>query len=300
MSPRLLLLLLLTLPAASAGQAPATGAEVRFYVRTSGLFDSNLDHESDGQRAFGGMAALGLSARDGRDRPTLEVAYEVAAHRYSAPTRLQRLSHHGEFGLNLRPARWLTLRSMAEVGLRGSSEDRDLSNEYSVDQRAEFRFTRGTALRLTGAWRLRQYPDSQDVGRGATGRYAEAELRQRLPGGGRLSLGARLERNDAESSRYDYGRTTWSVDVETAPGRVTQLAIELKFRDQRYRSRRVGAGSRQERRHDWRLQPSIAGTVRPWRTFDLTAGYGFETRRSNDAGKAFSAHLVSLVLTRWW
>lgn len=300
MNPGRLLLLLLASPAAIGGQAAASGAAVKFYLRTAGVFDSNLDHESEGQRAYGGMAALGLSAQDRHDRPTFEVTYELAAHRYSAPTRLQRLSQHGVFGLNLRPTRWLTLRSAAEAGLRGSSEDRDLSNEYSVDQRAELRLARGTALRLTGAWRLRQYPDSQDVGRDATGRYARAELRQRLRGGGRLSLGAKLELNDAERSRYDYDRTTWSAEVETAPDRVAQMALELKFRDQRYRSRRVGGGNRQERRHDWRLQPSIAGTVRPWRTFDVTLGYGFETRRSNDASKAYTSHLVSLVLTRWW
>ena len=103
-----------------SAQASKDGApgEVAFYLRTAGLYDSNLDHDPVGRAAYGGVLAAGLTARDRASRPRGEVAYEAAAHRYSAPSRLERVSHHGEITFTARPARALAFSTEAEVSLR--------------------------------------------------------------------------------------------------------------------------------------------------------------------------------------
>lgn len=295
-----LLALALCAPGLSA-QAPtgSTEGEVAFYIRTAGLFDSNLDHDPEARSAYGGVLAAGFSARDRAVRPRAQVTYEVAAHRYSVPSRLERVSHHGEVAFTARPSRALAFSTEAEVSLRGSSEDRDVGNEFTGREQLELRLSRALAVRLTGAFRLRQYPDSQDIGRDARNRYAEVELRQRFGSGARVTLGGKLERNHADLARNTYDRTTWALGFETAPARRAQLALELTYRIQRYPDRLVDVGSREEPRRDRRLEPEAALTVRPWRSLDVTLGYGLELRRSNDPDKVYDAHVVSLVLTRW-
>ena len=284
-----------------SAQASKDGApgEVAFYLRTAGLYDSNLDHDPVGRAAYGGVLAAGLTARDRASRPRVEVAYEAAAHRYSAPSRLERVSHHGEITFTARPARALAFSTEAEVSLRGSSEDRTGGHEFVGAEQLELRLTRATALRLTGAYRLRQYPDPQDVGRDARNRYAELELRQRVGSGIRMTMGGRVERHRADLARSSYNRTTWALGLETASARRVQLALELTYRVQRDPDRLVEVGGRDLPRRDRRFEPEAALTVRPWRSLDVMLGYSLDLRRSNDPDKVYDAHVVSLVLTRW-
>lgn len=299
MRPALLALMLCASRLSAQAPTDKAAGEVALYLRTAGLYDSNLDHDPVARSAYGGILAAGFTARDRAVRPRIEVAYEVAAHRYSVPSRLERVSHHGEVAFIARPARALAFSTEAEVSLRGSSEDRDVGNEFTGSEQLELRFSRAVAVRLTGAYRLRQYPDLQDAGRDANNRYAEVELRHRFGSGARVTVGGKVERNAADLARYRYDRTTWAFEFETAPAGRAQLALGLTYRNQRYPERLVDVGAREVPRRDRRVEPEAAITVRPWRSLDVTLGYSLELRRSNDPDKSYDAHVVSLILTRW-
>lgn len=284
---------------AAAGTTSAQDrAPVRFRISTSALYESNLEHAALPRAAYGGVAALGVCMQDRDRRPRITLDVETALHRYSTATRFERASLAAEGGLSLGVANWLTWETELSVSLRGSSEDRDLNNQFQARERLELRLARGTALRLTGSARLKRYPERGAAGRNATNRYAEAEFLQRLQGGGRLAIGARLEANAAAAARYRYDRITWGLELESAPGRWQQLELDLAYRVQRYTTRRVE--DRSVLRRDYRLNPAVRWTIRPWSTAEVTLAYDYENRTSNDPDEAYEAHRLSLGVTRWW
>jgi hypothetical protein len=284
---------------AAAGPTTAQDrALVRFRVSTSALYESNLEHAALPRAAYGGVAALGVRMQDRDRRPRFTLDVETALHRYSTATRFERASLATDGGVTLGVANWLTWETELSVSLRGSSEDRDLNNQFQVRERLELRLARGTALRLTGSARLKRYPERGAAGRNATNRYAEAEFLQRLQGGGRLAIGARLEGNAAAAARYRYDRVTWGLELESAPDRWQRLELDLAYRVQRYTTRLVE--DRSVLRRDYRLNPAVRWSVRPWSTAEITLAYDYENRSSNDPDEAYDAHRLSLGVTQWW
>lgn len=293
--------LLVALGLVSLAGSTAAGQErapITLRVSTSALFESNLPHATAARPAYGGVASVGVSLQDRDRRPRLKLDYETALHRYSTATPFQRTSHAatGEVALGLAP--WLSWESRLGMSLRGSSEDRELNNQYQAKQRLEMSLARGSAVRLSGSVRLKRYPEPNSAGRDATNRYLEAEVLQRLVDGGRLTLGMRLEENDAKEARYGYRRTTWSMELASAQGGWQQLQVGLAYRVQRYSSRRVK--DRDVLRRDYRLNPEVRWTVRPGVRSEITLGYDYENRSSNDPGQGYEAHRLSLGVTRWW
>jgi hypothetical protein len=226
------------------------------------------------------------------------VNYQVALHRYSVPSQWDRVSHQGDMTLTIRPARWLAWQSAGEISIRGSADDRDLSDVYQAGQAISLRLARGSEVDLGASWRLRRYGDG--AGRDATNRYVEAEFKQRMQRFGRMTMGARYETNRADSTRYRYHRLTYSLGFSTPSEAPNSVEFGLKYRDQRYDSRRVEVDGRHPRRRDYRLTPSIGYTRRLGQSLEVALGYEYEVRSSNDASKEYSAHQVGLSVTRRW
>jgi hypothetical protein len=276
--------------------APPLDAEL--LVRTGGVWESNLDHELHPRPAYGGFAALGLEVRDDAARPTVSLDYEVALHRYTVPTRWDRTSQRGGVELALRLGGHWVWRLDGGLSLQGSSDDRDLGNEYRGATGLAAKPAPGLTIELGGALRFKRYPD--DSSRNATNRYAEVELKQRVGGGVRLAMGGRLEANAARSARNSYRRATWAFGLRLRPGAADAIEAQLKLRQQRYPARRVEVNGRQVQRRDTRLNPVLAWTHRLRENLEVSLSYEFEARRSNDPDKGFEAHALSLVLTRRW
>jgi len=284
---------------AGGGSAMAQASTpIRLRVSTAALYESNLDHSATPRGAYGGVAALGIRLQDRARRPRLTIDAETALHRYSAATRFDRASATVEGDLALDLVRGFTWATAVSASLRGSSEDRDLNNQYRVRERLELRLAEGTSVRLTGSVRLKRYPEPGASGRNATNRYAEAELVQRLQAGGRITLGARLEANAATAARYRYDRVTWGLALESAPGRWQQVEFGLAYRVQRYTDRPVEG--RTQLRRDYRVNPELRWTLRPWASTEVTLAYDFENRTSNDPEESYDAHRLSLGVTQWW
>ena len=287
--------LALALPLAAQQPAPRP---LQLHFTTAGVYESNLERDEAPRPAVGGILALGVDLTERRRHPHFRISYEAALHRYSVPTRYQRTSHWASVLTLLRPAGGVSLETEAGLRLRGGAEDRDLNDEYALAEELEVRLARATAVRLTGTLRAKRPGPGLSPGRQAVARGLGVEVRQRLEAGGRFTLGARVEQNEADSARYRYARTTWEFGLESAPGRWQQVELEVAFRDQRYRSRRVD--DRQALRHDYRLTPGLAWRVRPWSGFEMRLAYEYEHRSSNDPEAEYAAHQLGLSLTQTW
>lgn len=268
---------------------------VSSYVLTR--LDDNVNRDETQVTSVG--MATGLTGRWESDatRPGATLEYDVALHRYSATDRYDRVSQRLRATLSRRTRRWWTLDLVTEGSLRGSSEDRDVSDQFTLQPRSEFRLGDDTRLRLVGTQRWRRYPT--DSLQDAANRYAVLEVRRRLPAGVSLEASGRVERNAARGARFDYRRTTLAA-VATAPlGRRLVATLELQHRQQVYPGRPVDVGSRVVARRDRRWQPAATLEAR-LAGLELTLGAEPEWRRSNDPDKAFDEHVLVFGMRRRW
>ncbi len=277
------------------GQLPS--APFRYQFRTSMVAESNIEHEDVPVAAVGGVVGMGFFFQDQAVRPWIELRYEAAGHRYSIRNRWNRVSHDAQLALSARPTRRLAFRTEGNVTLKGSSEDRDLGDQYTLSEELEWRPPSGTRLRLRGTTRLRRF--GGDGSRDAVNRYLDVEVRQQLIRSVRWSVGGRVERNDSESDRHDYDRWTLRSEMEFR-GPFGEVSVEGKYRPKHYRSRVVDELPDNPFRRDQQRQLQVEWTLYPWRALGITMTYEFENRRSNDPDKPYVAHQFGLSFIRSW
>jgi hypothetical protein len=282
---------ILAASAAGADDRPVGRAGGRWSLEAgqSSVYDSNIDHDTPA-RADYGVVFMGAAGWQNRvARPSLSLRYEAALHRYADSPKWNRLSQRGEAAFEKRISKRWTSETRGEVSLKGSSEDRELSNQYTLLEQVDFRVVRGLELRLYGLARLKRYP-APDQDRDATNTYAGTALRARL-GAARLEVGSRYEDNAARADRRDYQRWVHAADLAAPLGRRDVLDLELKLYDQQYPSRLVGDGPAEGRpRLDRRLVASVAWAHRFREDLGFEVAYKHERRTSNEPDKGFDAH----------
>ena len=264
-----------------------------FFVSLTGVHDTNINHSEEPLASTGVVGGIGTRF----ETDNFEVEYEVAKHEYSNTDRWDRVSHSVTTSFEQRVAKKLSMEAVGELTLKGSSEDRELNDQYVLEPRINYRFSPSSRLRLYGAHRLRRYDDNQQ--RDATNQYAGAEFRQRL-GSGAFDVGYRWETNRAEGRRYSYERQTYSLQYATPlAGGLHRLAAEVKYRPQNYSHRFVDDEEDEPLRRDKRWIFSLEGSIALGRHLELLPGYRYETRFSNDEEEEFEAH-VGYVGLRFW
>ena len=122
------------------------------------VHDSNINHDEDYVRSTGWVPGVGVYFRSSPDDPRFELSYETARHAYTNTERWDRVSNRFR-GLYTpdHDGDWRR-RTEVEVSLKGSSEDRDLSNQYALTQEVEHRLDSDNRLTGYGRYRLRRYP----------------------------------------------------------------------------------------------------------------------------------------------
>ena len=260
--------------------------------------DSNLDHDEIGRDGYGSVFAGVLNARHEGGKGTLEANYEAALHTYLHGSNWDRLSHNGrlfwEYDL---PGRW-RVATTGEFSLKGSSEDRELSNQYQIQPRIEFRISSNNRIRGYTTYRLKRY--KEDSTRNATSPQVGLEFRSRSPFGVLFTLGARRDWNDAINQRFSYRRWTAKAQIEAPISPSDRLELELTHRVQRYTHRLVEVDDDEEElRRDRRWTPSVTW-VHLLGTLELRGEYQYEVRRSNDTEKDYGAHLLNFRVVKKW
>ncbi len=287
-------------PARSDAPAPATETgttskktkeqPLTFDLSYTHLFDSNINQEKNHIDA---VNANVLGLRINYRQPWGEASYEVGRHFYPAVAgNRDRLSHNFRLAGGRPLSKRLTLETVGEISLKGSTEDRDLSDQYVLSPRLEYRLNSENRLRLLAAYRIRRYPD--DAERNALNRYVGLEYQRRFQGGRRLEVGYRFETNRARGARNDYRRQTFSADYILPLSPRDRLTFEATYRPRRYISRRLDSGALRRDRNII-LGASYLRTLRS--DLDFLLGYRFEKRNSNDPRRGFNEHTLAGTVT---
>lgn len=259
--------------------------------------DDNVNRDTIGTLSVGGIAGISARLASSANRAWVVLEYDAAVHRYSATTRFNRVSQRARSTLSARLSCDWGLDLVTEGARGGSSEDRDVSDQFSVLPRLEYRIDGARRLRFGVSQRWRRYPT--DSLQNATNRYASAEFRHRLSDGAAFEAEVRLERNDARGPRNDFRRPTISTVYVTPVGKRAVLEVGMQYRSQRYSGRLVEIDDEDFPRIDQRLQPSVSLQVRVAGS-DLELGYEPEWRQSNDPTKSLSQNLLLVGVRRRW
>ncbi len=259
----------------------------------SSIYDSNIQRDEKNLGSYGLVTGLGARYQDREIRPLVQLSYEIARHAYTRGEEWDRISHDLNLVLARRLSRKFILETIGEIALKGSSEDRDIGNQYIFLPRLNYRISLSQRLRLYGAYRVRRYDTGTD--RDAANRYAGLEYRKLSAGGRQWGTGYRYETNSARSERRSYTRRTYFT-AWTAPLRSRdQVVLDLQYRSQRYDKRPVSVGDIETPRHDHRFLPSLEWVHPLARDVALVLDYAFEYRTSNDPSKGYRDHTMTLT-----
>ena len=259
--------------------------------------DDNVNRDTSRLTSIGAAAGVSVRFESRPVRPTLAVEYGIAIHRYSATTRFNRVSQRLRSTLSSRVTHWLTVELVGEGALKGSSEDRDVSDQVTLLPRAEFRLTDANRARVGVSQRWRRYPT--DSVQNAVNRYVVAELRHTLGGGASIETEARLEGNDARGARFDYRRSSVSCTYSAPLGPVLAFELGMQYRIQEYSGRVVRINRVDHRRVDHRIEPSAALALRLGASA-IALSYDPEWRRSNDPAKVIDQQILQLSVRHRW
>lgn len=292
-------------PAATPVPAPEKATRLprlwSFNLTASNFFDSNINHTADKQRSYGIVFGTGVHYQNRSSRPMFVVDYEAATHRYAGSDIWDRVSQNLRASFERRlPGRW-NLETTGEISFKGSSEDRELSDQYVLRPRVEYRLNQQDRVRVYAAYRLKRYTGSPD--RDATNRYVGVEFRRQFRSGDRVEAGYRHEANNAKSPRNQYRRRTGHLEYVTLLGGRDALTLEIKYRSQFYKHRLVeidDARDLEAPRQDHRWVPSAFWSHRLREDLDLRLLYAPEVRFSNDPRREFSAHLLGVTFFYHW
>ncbi|MFQ5530805.1 MAG: hypothetical protein ACE5FP_10735, partial [Gemmatimonadota bacterium] len=264
-------------------------------VRVSNTYSSNIDHDADDVQSFGLVPSLQLRFQDHPTDAVLTIDYTAARHAYTNTERWDRVSHAGRVELAPELDGLVRLSTTAEASLRGSSEDRDLSDQYRITQEVEFRLTPNNRLQTYGAARWKR--SSEDDRLDSFKPHVGLRLDNRLSGERRWEFGARYERNEATTPDRDYAR--WTFDTEyrfPALGTRSEIRLGFTYRKKDYDRRLVEVDDGDVLRSDRRYIADIAWTHWFGPAVGIELGYEFESRDSNDPDKIFDAHEVGFSL----
>jgi hypothetical protein len=295
--------------AAGAGRE-ATAAEARtaerpvvwFEAGFSTGFESNLEHDETNVRSFGFVPGLAFHFQDRPSSPSLELDYEVASNSYTNTERFDRVSHALIARFERRLSERWSVASEGSASFRGSSEDRDVSNQFVGLLKVNYRLSSSLRIEPFYGYRVRRYPDPDSFDQNAVNPYLGARIKQRLGDGRRLVFGYRYDWNRSKGPRYRYIRRTWDVEYTTPfLDDASRLTLDVAYKRRAYADRFVEVGDAEVPRRDGNWWVFEADWERRLGTkLGVRFGYKFERRGSNDPEKVFSAHqLAASIAYRW-
>jgi hypothetical protein len=261
-------------------------------------FDTNINHDPEGVRSFGMVPSLAVHFQNSVEKPSFEIEYEIAAHNYTNSKEWDRVSHNLVLSYRKHLFRGWSMRTESEITLKGSSEDRELNNQYVLRQQLEYRINENSRVQLVGAYRVKR--DPVDSGSNAIDPYAGVRFIQKLAGDKRWSLSYRYDNNRSWDPKNRYIRRAYETEFAMPIGdRRNRLSFDLTYKPRLYgRTVRV-EGERVPRRDGrWIFETQFERVLRS--DLRMVFGYRFERRDSNDPDKDFQSHQAGVALTYRW
>ncbi len=262
------------------------------FSSVAGVLDTNIDRNQERTRSVGSVLGLLGRYRSSGDNPLWAVDYDIAAHQYSNSDSFDRVSHRLQVVYATALNRRWGFELAAEGAAKGSTEDRDLSNQLSVQPEFSVRLNKADKLRLRVAFRKRDAPD--DPRRNSTNNYGQIAWQRRLDPNRRLELGLRYEVNRAQSPRNHYLRWTYSVGYDARITPQTTFKAELRYRPRLYTNRLIDNGGN---RFDEGFIFDLGAKHRLNDRMELTFNWRGELRNSNDPDKEFEGQTFQVGAT---
>ena len=285
-------------PNKSLAETESRRRRLWFSATLATSFDTNINHDPRGVRSFGLVPSMGVHFQNSVEKPSFEMEYEIAAHSYTNSEEWDRVSHNLLMSYRKHLFGGWSTRTEGEITLKGSSEDRELNNQYTLRQQLEYRLNENNRLQLAVAYRVKR--DPLDSGSNAIDPYAGARFIRKLAGNRRLALSYRYDKNRSWDPRNRYIR--WAYEAEFATpivDRRTRLNFDLTYKPRLYgRTVRV-EGERVPRRDArWIFETQLERVLRS--DLRMVFVYRFERRDSNDPDKDFKSHQAGFALTYRW
>ena len=293
-----LLLIIFTIITTSISVVAQTKEEDRLRRRwwvsmsLASVFDTNITHDEQQVGSFGLVPSFGFHFRDNAERPSFEADYEVALHRYTNTDEFDRLSHNLTAVYRRQLAKRIYAKTTTEISLKGSSEDREINNNYIFEQQLQYRFAFNTRVAGFAAYRVKRYPfieqDSNSIDS-----YAGAKVEQRFKGDRHVEFTYRYDHNRAWDPRNNYIRRTYSLSIV----RRDSLSAEFRYSPRDYQNRTTRVNGVRVPRHDdrWVFDVTYTRFIRP--DLSMAIFYQYEKRNSNDVDKLFTSNQFGLTFT---
>lgn len=286
---------------AAREQMATTARRMWLFMSVSSLFDTNINHDEENVGSFGLVPSIGFHFQDNAEKPSFAFEYEVALHRYTRTSEFNRVSQFFTASYRRRLVGPLSARTTGEIALKGSSEDRDVNNQYSLEQQFQYRLSAATRLQAFAAYRVKRYP-LVDQEKNAIDPYLGGKFQQQLNGGREWALSYRYDKNRAQGEKDRYVRQTYEAEFSTplARARHDLLTVEARYSPRLYaRQIKVDGVRRPRRDRRWVLDVSYDRPLS--RDVLLGLNYKFEHRGSNDPDKRFNAHVFGVTFGfKWW
>jgi hypothetical protein len=269
-----------------------------FTATLATIFDTNINHDPQDVNSFGLVPSLAVHFQNNVEKPSFEIEYEVAAHNYTNSEQWDRVSHNLVMSYRRHLFGGWSTRTETEVTLKGSSEDRELNNQYLLGQQLEYRIHRNSRLQFAGAYRIKR--DPVDSGSNAIDPYAGVRFIQRIAGDRRLALSYRYDKNRSWDPKNRYIR--WAYEAEfTTPivDHRNRLSLDFTYKPRLYGRTVKVEGERVPRRDArWIFETQFERELRA--DLRMVFVYRYERRDSNDPDKDFQANQAGVALTYRW
>ncbi|HVF40856.1 MAG TPA: hypothetical protein VM939_13230, partial [Gemmatimonadaceae bacterium] len=110
-----------------------------FQNGVTNVYDSNIEHDSTNIGSYGVIVGATGRYRSASEGPAIHLEYGVAVHEYTATDKWDRVSHLARAGVDMPLGSVLLIGLTGEGYLKGSSEDREVGDQYALIPRIEIR-----------------------------------------------------------------------------------------------------------------------------------------------------------------
>lgn len=266
-------------------------------LRSSGIFDSNLDHDETELDSYG---ASSIARARLRARPfTLE--YQAGLDRFTRTKKWDRMTHRLAAEGYGSMSNWRA-GARLEATAGESSDDREpLGATYLIEPELEYRINDENRVSLLGRYQIRHFGGEES--RQDRTWLSGAEFKRQSGSKQWWSFRYRYEAANTSVPRNRYRRHTWLAYSRTKVTSHDELLLGLSFSKRRYPNRlieiEIGDYEYEELRRDtrWTYRISWAHTLSD--ALRLEAAYTLDRQNSNDEDKLFRAHRFGLSMT-WY
>ena len=274
------------------------GLHLQAEALLTNAYESNIDHNSEAIPSVGLVPALHLRLQNAADKPWLTVDYLLARHAYTNTERWDRTSHLAHAAVETEPLNDLTSITEAEVSFRGSSEDRDLANQYQLRQTVEVKLSQMHSVEGYGTLRYKTVSGMPEEN--AFKPNVGLVYQQRWPSGLRWEVAARWEVNRERVVRGNYNRTTYGAELRLpAFGSHDTIELDVRQRLKNYTDRFAedeDGDDTDQLRQDRKWTFGATWHHQLLRRLDFELGVEIERRTSNDPDKPYQASSLLLGL----